>query len=306
MSSIKSNQPLVVVTHQRDWPMLELLARSLKNIHIDHPLYVIANDFKNIPSSYYRDKLRPLLVGRELVVMSNADFSYVRSSLPEAGRIRYQQEGWINQQILKLAIAEIFPKSVREYLVLDSQNFLVNPFEWPDTEKTPIRVGPWSMHQEIWNKICDEYDKEISVPAVSLSTPIFLNRQIVLDMMEDKGSVYSWSEWFVSNGHLASEFACYSYWVEKNNKWTTDHEAVDDWAIAYLRDSQTFENNFKEFISWFFDEVVNKRAWASINHRAWTQMDSAQYTFIKSLLEGYGLEFDMSSLRLKSKELVFE
>lgn len=305
----KKDQPLVVITHQRDWPLLELLANSLtKYLDLNHPLYVITNDFRNVPVEYYKDKLIPILAGRDLTVIDQSEFGYVRANFPDdSGKTTWQwvKEGWVNQQVLKLAVASILPTSVKDYLVLDCQNFLVRPWEWPKLKKTPYRLGGWSMHNEIWDQLCKHHNLKMEYPDESLATPIFLNKNIVNDMIDSYGGLIEFSRWFVNISHLVSEFATYLFWAKMNNRWK-EHKEVSspvsgekhpDWAIGYLRDGGNFNFDFDELFENLNDDSIMHRGWASINYKAWGQMSEKQYKMILDYLKSVNLVVNMSDLR---------
>ena len=295
----KKNQPLVVVTHHRDWPMLKLLAESItKYLHIEHPFWLITNDFNGSATAWYKDKLLQIMPEREVNVVDESEFVYIRANQEVAGKWARQQEGWVNQQVLKLAIAYVLPDDVREYLVLDSQNFLVNPWSVPETEQTPYRKSLWSMHDEIWKNLARSYDcYHLDFPEESLTTPIFLNKNLVRQMINERGGLIEWSDWFVNQSHLVSEFASYVFWTKRNNLFDRFHTYVEDYAIAYLRDSQEFDKEFQIFTDWFRNTDINGRGWASINHRAWQDMTKKQYSIMLKLLDKHGLYPDMTSLR---------
>lgn len=301
----KKYQPVVVVTHQRDWPLLELLANSLtKYLDLNHPLYVVTNDTFFVPLNHYKNFLTPLLNERKLIIIDQNEFNYIRPSFPQFGKSKYQVQGWVNQQILKLAISSVFPASVKDYLVLDCQNFLTESWEWPSLNGTPFRYSPWSMHNEIWDSLCEKNDIKLDYPIEGLATPFFFNRKIVIDMINNYGGLVEFSKWFANTGHLVSEFATYLFWAKINNRWIehkeipphTIGETHPDWAIGYLRDGDEFNRCFDEFVEKFSTRHKG-RSWASINHRAWSQMSMKQYEKITRFLKDFNLNPKMSELR---------
>jgi len=307
MTSQKSKQPVCVVVYKADLPILTLLIKSITQyMDKEHPLWIISNDLRINDSVWYKDHFDPMLDGRETHYVDISEFDFRRADFQDSEeRFKRLKDGWANQQILKIAIAQKLPTDVKDYLVLDCQNFLINRFLWPTTKGTPYRNGHWSMHDKIWDDLCDKFGVTLDYPSESLATPLYLNRQVACDMIDDAGGLYSWSEFFITD-LLVSEFATYNFWAKVNNKWNELHEAIPagairekipDWTLAYLRDSETFEEDFNTFVNRLNNHFLWHRQWASINQRAWRYMTHDQYKLIQKVLkDNFNLDVEMESL----------
>jgi hypothetical protein len=210
--------------------------------------------------------------------------------------------------VLKLSVASKL-KSVG-YLVLDTQNFLIKPWDPNayelDEGKVPYRhTDMFSMPMEIW----EQYSKQLGIEpddpssyGVAIATPMFLHTELVNELINTKENIREFSKWFKFATCIKSEFVLYVLWAIKNNSLDKCHQQIDDYASPYLRDCNSDEE-FKPFID--FIGVHEPHRWISINHRAWGNMTAKQYSRLFTKLKKYNLVPHFDEYRKSYTDLKF-
>jgi Family of unknown function (DUF6492) len=286
--------PLVTVTCVRDLYLLELQAQSL-SIYLKpgHDVIVIVNE--NDPTEwdrYFDANIRQFYFKHNLQVFYRKDFLIDWSHFPVTIKNPWAG-GWETQQILKIAAAE--KTEYPGYLVLDSQNFLIRPwnFELRLSNKLPFRTGKFVMPLDTWNEYCSALDVDTDLPndnTLCICTPIFLSTPLVRSLIKYKNDINSFALWF-KKFKGKSEFILYLLWAIKNGGLEQYHYdssgEKDDWSGSYLRDSPTFDKDFEQFIGFVGAHEPHK--WVSINHRSWGDMNDNQYNQMVSKLMEYQL-----------------
>jgi hypothetical protein len=295
--------PVITVTCIRDLPMLDLQAQSI-SMYLDKsiPVYLVVNEEDPKEwDSVFNSKIKHYYQNHNLTVLYRKDFAGEWNHWSPSQKNPWAV-GWEIQQVLKLTIAEKL--DCLRYLVLDSQNFLVH--NWSPTQyglvngKVPIRVGTTSMPDDIYN----DYIKSLEIEnprhvigKMSICTPIFLNSGLVKHLITDKGGELRFSTWFKNASKIKSEFILYELWAEKFGGSYAYHYAIpliEDWGSPYLRDCRT-EEEFNRFLSALGAHLSN--AWASINHRAWGNMNEDQYFQLRKKLKKFNLFPEFSQYR---------
>jgi hypothetical protein len=288
--------PIITVTCYRDLALLDIQAQSVSlYLSTNCPVYLVVNEeHPEKWDEYFNTHLRHYYSKHNLTILYRSDFDGEwRQWIPSP--INPWAVGWETQQVLKLAVADKV-KSIG-YLILDSQNFLIKTWD-PNSydfsqNKIPYRTGYYTMPAEIWKQYSESLDVNIPLPKthlVSMCTPFFMHTDLVSSIIRLKGGLLKFTEWFKRASKTKSEFILYAVWAEKNGgieKWHYHVPSVDDWANPYLRDSKTFNDDFKEFIK--FIGVHEPHRWISINHRSWGDMSYEQYTILKDKLLEYNL-----------------
>jgi hypothetical protein len=287
------NTPIVTVTCVRDLPMLDLQAQSILH-YLDRNMavYLIVNE--EDPAEWFKffDKhIRHYYQNHKLTVFTRDEFKGAWSTWINSNNNPWAV-GWETQQVLKLIVSEHIKEP--QYLILDSQNFLIK--EWStayyDSDRTPARPGNFVMPTEIW----DQYSKILKVnidpptaDTMSICTPIFFNTDVVKDLIKHTGSYENFALWFKNASRIKSEFILYALWLEKQGGLSKFHKMFtvpEDWGNPMLRDCRTEED-----FNWFIERIgtVPTHAWVSSNHRAWGNMTNEQYQQLCTKLKTYKL-----------------
>ena len=288
------NTPIITITCVRDLALLDLQAQSIFNF-LDHscPVYLVVNEAE--PSAwleYFNTHLRKYYVNHSLKILFRASFGNEWNQwIPSP--VNPWAVGWETQQILKLAIAQHLDSNA--YLILDSQNFLIqgwSPDQYELAEnKIPCRTGHYVMPNGIWEQysaslganVAPNLDTMTAFPA----TPVFLHTGLVQSLIDLNGGIEKFTTWFKNASRVKSEFILYAVWVEHLGGLKRVHQCVEDWANPYLRDSGTFAEDFEKFID--FIGVHKPHAWISVNHRSWGDMTDEQYQRLTVRLSEYNL-----------------
>jgi hypothetical protein len=289
------NIPVITVTCTRDLPMLHLQAQSI-NRYLDRstPLYIVVNEEN--PQEWdtvFNKEIKHYYQHHNLTILYRTDFAGAWNSWIASDKNPWAC-GWEIQQVLKLTISEKL--DCQRYLVLDSQNFLIQ--DWSPTQyglingKIPVRVSDVSMPDDIYN----DYVKTLNlgktthiIGKMSICTPIFLNTSLVKHLITSNGGEEQFASWFKNASRIKSEFILYELWAEKHGGSYLYHYAmpsIEDWGNPYLRDCKS-DNEFNEFLN--FVGIHKSHAWVSINHRAWGNMTDSQYQQLTDKLQVYKL-----------------
>jgi Family of unknown function (DUF6492) len=289
---------IITVSCIRDLPMLELQGQSIFNyLDTSCPVYIIVNEdndqlwfeyFNQHIRHYYQNHILTIVTKKEFV--ARWDQWIPHHSNPWA-------VGWETQQVLKLFIA--LQVNTPQYLILDSQNFLIKSWSPSvyDSDKVPARPGRFIMPIDIWTDYSEKLNLTFEMPSedtMALCTPIFVDTEVVKQLINEYGGELSFATWFKSASKIKSEFILYLLWLEKLGGSSQFHNMIieeDDWANPYLRDCKS-EEEFKPFIE--FVGVHAPHSWVSINHRAWGNMTNEQYQRLCTKLKTYKLvpQFD--------------
>ena len=285
--------PIITVTCYRDLKLLELQAQSI-NLYLDKdcPVWIVVNEhdtvswfdqFNKTIRHYYRD--------HTLTILTLNDFEGEWNHWVPSP-VNPWAVGWETQQVLKLAVA--IHLSSTGYLILDSQNFLIKPWDPNSFDIAPGKIPYrhcdfYSMPMETWEQYSEQLDIKPGHPltyGMAITTPMFLHTDLVKGLINNKGGVRTFSKWFKYATRLKSEFVLYVLWMIKHDAFDRCHQLIEDYAQPYLRDCNT-EEQFEPFID--FVGGHEPHSWVSINHRAWGNMTGNQYQRLLEKLETYKL-----------------
>ena len=288
--------PLVTVTCARDLHLLELQAQSIQqHLVASHDVYIVVNESDTIAwFEYFNQNIKHYYKQHNLTIICRDEFD-VQWALWVNGKVNNWSSGWVTQQILKLIVANKIPQTA--YLVLDSQNFLIKEFDTVLEDKIPFRPGNFSMPRSTWDGYAKLFGVTYLEPnndVMSICTPIYLNTEIVDSLIKNFLGTREFSKWFNSIPGK-SEFILYYLWAQTKGLFDMCHYKTDDWASPYLRDSDTFDEDFKKFIE--FVGVHEPHKWVSINHRSWGDMTDKQYNSLLDKLSDYNLNPNFTEYR---------
>jgi len=281
--------PLVTVTCCRDLALLELQAQSIyKHLTPGHDVYLVVNEAD--PSEWHStfdNRIAPYYEYQNLHVFHRSDFDAPWSDW-RPGFTNHWSSGWETQQILKLAIAHHI--SSIGYFILDTQNFLISSWTCSVSgEKLPYNSGKFVMPLSTWETYSKCLGIDIGMPddnTMAICTPIFLNTNLVNSLIDYFGGLYEFAKWFKTIPGK-SEFILYLLWAEKNGGLERYHYKSKEWASPYLRDSNTFNQDFDSFFNFIGEHAPH--VWVSANHRSWGDMSDDQYKQLCSKLRSYQL-----------------
>jgi hypothetical protein len=284
---------IITVSCIRDLPMLELQAQGIFN-YLDKscPIYIIVNeDNEQLWFEYFNQHIRHYYQNHTLTIVTKKEFvAHWGQWIPHNSNP--WAVGWETQQVLKLFIA--LQIKTPQYLILDSQNFLIkswSPTKY-DSDKVPARPGHFIMPIDIWSDYSKKLDITPNLPSeetMAMCTPIFVDTDVVKMLINEYGGEASFASWFKSASKIKSEFILYLLWLEKLGGINQHHHMItvpEDWGNPMLRDC----NSKEEFIE-FYQRVGthHTHAWVSVNHRAWGNMSQYQYNMFKTKLAEYNL-----------------
>ena len=291
---------LATVICDRDLALYELQAESIsKYLEPGQQIVLAINENDHTKClDYYHSTLSKYLKNHSVTIFTKADFDVVWGR-----HYKSQYEGWANQQIIKLIIADRITTDY--YLVLDSQNFLYREFNLSqvvsDKGQYPYRTSCLVMPDNIWSSYSQNLNYNRPVPdteIMSICTPIYFNTNLIKSAMDEHSSTREFVSWFSSLSKIKSEFIWYYIWAETHGGIDRYHYYVkieDDWAQPYLRDSQQFDQDFENFITRL--GIHHSHKWASINHRSWGDMTNQQYNDLLVKLGTFGLNPNFDQYR---------
>ena len=292
---LKMNQKTSIITVSciRDLPMLELQGQSIFNF-LDKtcPVYIVVNeDETDNWFDYFNKNVRHYYQNHNLTIFTKQEFvSNWAQWIPH--QLNPWAVGWETQQVLKLLVS--LKIRTPQYLILDSQNFLIK--DWTpsiyDSKKVPARPGHFVMPTDIWNDYSTSLGVKYAQPSsetMSMCTPIFVDTTAVKELVHEFGGETRFASWFKSASKIKSEFILYLLWLEKIGGFGRYHRMYtvpEDWGNPMLRDCNSVED-----FNFFFEKIGihHTHAWVSINHRAWGNMTSDQYNLLNAKLATYKL-----------------
>lgn len=201
------NQVLVVTCNRDRWLFL-IQCKSMGKFLDPCTINIVINEthsqswiawFTNNCKKYLANHLVTIYTHEDF--FDDLDFSIVHKT----------QEGWVTQQIFKLAFAL---KTSSEYMVLDSKNWFVRKTNL--LEIYP-RLRRWKDHNYTFNKFVDSCNANFNLaeetayrPAI---TPYKFNPDIVKKLFLTFGGVNKFMSWFVSFRD-PSEFIVYDLYAQ--------------------------------------------------------------------------------------------
>jgi hypothetical protein len=290
------NIPLVTVTCQRDLQLLELQAQSFdRYLQEKSSIIIIVNELDSTEwDTYFLNNISHYYKRHNLTVLYKKDFDLDWTLFEK----NFIVTSWIRQQILKLAIS--MKLNSKYYLILDSQNFLVNYWSFKSRfidGKAPYRINDIDWAIDSYNNYrglfgLSNIDKKDNM---SICTPIYLNTDLVNKLILTQTNIKEFSQWFFSYGETKSEFALYLAWLEFNGGIEKYHYPVHNWSHPMLRDSFDFKKDVEYFIENLGKE--ERHRWSSINFRAWLDMNDQQVRAVVNKLQALGLSPNVKKFR---------
>ena len=219
-----SKRTLVIVTCDRDRWEFDLLCRSIYKFLEPSKIIVICNendDEYNKWEIWFKQRCSPVLYRHSVKVMKKRDF-WQREH--ESHLQDLQLEGWIDQQVIKLAVAKYV--TTPEYICLDSKNFFIRPCSLMDIQQQePVDSSWMGDFRENWVKLCcNEFG--IVYPGMTIKltvniTPYIVQTKPTRKLVNHYGGAEQFFIWFstvcIPDTVCASEFQLYELWCIKHS-----------------------------------------------------------------------------------------
>ena len=227
---------LVIVTYNKDKFHFLLQCKSISQFLEPCNIFITINEHEtekwlewfNLSCKKYLDKFKYTIHTRQ-------DFN-----LPNLG-----QDGYADQQAIKLLYSEILPNST--YCVFDTKNWLIKPMSIAEVTLN-VRNENLTI-KNVFNKFFVECVKKFGDYHVrDIHTPYILNSKIVCAMFNHFGNKEKFLEWFLNTEiKNPSEFLVYDMFAQFANiaDMTTGGPAINKtfWPREIINDSD-IENVF--------------------------------------------------------------
>jgi hypothetical protein len=191
---------IVIVSPIEHWAQCKVLLDSIDRHLVAHRVYLI----DNTPS-----------LGLPKYKLKNNHLHQIPWSDLIISRTRKNhtiENGWITQQLLKLAVYQLFKSET--YVCLDTKNIVLsNIINWP-VDNFPGVPHPYHDFYKFYNSTCKLFEldhRSVKPP----QTPYILNSHVVSNMINFWGSWDMFQDWFTDFTH-PSEFWLYDLWCQKN------------------------------------------------------------------------------------------
>ena len=238
---------LVTITWDRDLPILLLQANSIAKFLNEKSTHWVVIQSSSKTTQEWIDLLSPYYNQNcELKVLDRKIFDTSLSSEYSS----YYKAGWVDQQMLKLLMAEKINSDA--YLVLDSQNIFIKPTRISDL---PVSEGNSNIVGVEWNKgfkwgdfIIDKMGKPLPSKFWRPWTPFLFKTNTVKKILKN----YPRLEYLFDCSHTklsiyepVSEFILYSFYTDFDFDKMSKKFSYNFWGNDYENINQ-FENSFDD------------------------------------------------------------
>lgn len=246
-----SNAIVIVTCMKHRWS-LEMFSKSAKRNLLPTRIFIIYNDADSDYEKWKRwfHKTCELnLKKHKVVIKSKRDYWSLEA---ESHLNELEKSGWVDQQVLKLAVAKDI--KFKNYICLDSKNFFIKPTKIQDIPQIVPRPIDWTDKiLENWVEMCCK-ELGLKYPGNRLkltqnTTPYIIYKEYALSLIEHFGGIDEFYKWFSLNSrnpkYSPSEFFLYELWLKKNNANVTVKYA--DQNCASMWDFQVTDLNWKVY-----------------------------------------------------------
>ena len=255
------SRTLVTIICHRDRWGVELLCRTMdKYLNPCNVIFVLNEDDEkaNILNQWFQEMCMPHL--KKFSVKIYRKYQFWKKE-HENHLSEFEYEGWVDQQVLKLAISE---KVVTEhYLLLDAKNFFVRPTDILEIGHKHPEPSTWCEPiLQNWIVTCLE-TFSLSIPSKPIRltaniTPYVIRRDSAKDLVKYFGGNGFLFKWFSMESrkekHSPSEFFLYEIWTMfrgYRNLGDTKQNCISIWEHMVLEEGMTQQDFVKYFIHMF-------------------------------------------------------
>lgn len=262
------SRTLVVVTCNRDQWSFEMLCRSMDKFLEPCKVIFIYNhssEEHNKWRKFYKRVCQPHLSKFDVQVLNKDNFWSVED---ECHLQTLQLEGWVDQQVIKLGVAEFV--ETEDYVVLDAKNFFFKPTCITDIQQ--IKPEPTDWCEPILKNwiitCCETVGYPIPSSAIKLTqniTPYVINTQNALMLLKYFGGTRFLFKWFSIEArkerHSPAEFFLYEIFTKLYgipDEGTTTQNCIAFWEHMHTRQRWRLKDylNFIDHIDTMYDVNV--------------------------------------------------
>lgn len=249
------SRTLVVVTCKRDQWNFDLLCRSLgKYVEPCKIIFIYNENVEEFRSWQKVFKLNylPYITKFDITLMTREQFwtQEITNHL-----IDLEKCGWVDQQILKLAVANFV--STEEYIVLDAKNFFISKTYIESIEQIKSAPTGW-CDQILKNWIvtcCETFSLEVPSTPIKLTqntTPYLIRTQSAKELIDFFGGIDFLFKWFTLEArkekHSPSEFFLYEIYTMRygyRNLGSTLQNCISFWEFMHTKDRWRMQDYLK-------------------------------------------------------------
>lgn len=253
---------LVAVTYAADFDLLKLQAASLnKFVKGIDKIYIISNSDVdlNFIKRYYGN------------YAGHVEIKYWYDLAADIDHLTYNA-----QQVEKCLAANLVSTDV--YLVLDSKNFFIKPYEL--TKPIASVYGPQGFvfrphEKDYWSNTCDFFEIKTDQRPLLYSTPFFVHKKLMQDMIAfiEKKSNKTLSEFFYCYKQMF-EFFIYSAYIQRLGNYENFYCLTDRFVSSIWPNTVNLKHCQIEYLKQdqrIIASGIHRTAYASIDLDLWTK-----------------------------------
>lgn len=256
------SRTLVTIICNKDRWGVELLCRTMdKYLDPCNVIFILNEDDEtsDILNQWFQEMCMPHLI-KKFNVKLYRKFQFWNIE-DECHLTPLEKEGWVDQQVLKLAVYKKIQTD--DYVVLDSKNFFVRPCRCIDIKQISPEPTDWCEPiLKNWITTCIEtfnfLPPEKALRLTQNTTPYIIRKQSAKDLINYFGGISSFYKWFTiearKDKHSPAEFFLYEIFTITHgwrNLGDCQQNCISMWEHMIIRDKMTQQDFVKYFIHMF-------------------------------------------------------
>ena len=240
------SRTLVVVTCKRDQWNFELLCRSMGKFLEPCKVIIVYNESAETSNSwekFFKRHCKPFINNFDVKLMYKEQFWQLSD---ENHLTEMEKSGWVDQQVLKLCVAE--QVETEFYLVLDSKNFFIASTNINHIKQIQPESTDWCepILKNWITTCCETFDVTLPSTPIKLTqntTPYLLRTKSAKDLVEFFGGSKFLYKWFSLEArkekHGPSEFFLYEIFTMRygyRNLGDTKQNCIAFWSFMHTRE----------------------------------------------------------------------